>query len=133
VGDGDSRHLGSKVQMPDAFEIVSNEVTVGQVPEKVNIVIPIATVSGLHARIQKKDGNLSVTDLDSTNGTFIDDKRLRPGVPATVLPANYVIFGDIHLAMFRATKLQNVEAATKAEEPEDKVETDSPTGNRETS
>ncbi|KAK4557666.1 hypothetical protein RGQ29_007433 [Quercus rubra] len=119
--------------MPDAFEIVSNEVTVGQVPEKVNIVIPIATVSGLHARIQKKDGNLSVTDLDSTNGTFIDEKRLRPGVPATVLPANYVIFGDIHLAMFRATKLQNVEAATKAEEPEDKVETDSPTGNRETS
>ncbi|KAF3960168.1 hypothetical protein CMV_015099 [Castanea mollissima] len=40
---------------------------------------------------------------------------------------------DIHLAMFRATKLENVEAATKAEESEDKVETDSPTGNSETS
>lgn len=35
--------------------------------------------------------------------------------------------------MFRATKLENVEAATKAEESEDKVETDSPTGNSETS
>ena len=35
--------------------------------------------------------------------------------------------------MFRATKLENVEAATKAEEPEDIVETDSPTGNSETS
>nr|XP_023921629.1 uncharacterized protein LOC112033082 isoform X1 [Quercus suber] len=134
VGDGDSRHIGSKVKMPDAFEIVSNEVTVGRVPEKANIVIPIATaVSGLHARIQKKDGNLLVTDLDSTNGTFIDDKRLRPGVPATVLPGNYIIFGDIHLAMFRATKLENVEAATKAEESEDKVETDSQTENSETS
>lgn len=133
VGDGDSRHIGSRVKMPDAFEIVSNEVTVGRVPEKANIVIPIATVSGLHARIQKKDGNLLVTDLDSTNGTFIDDKRLRPGVPATVLPGNYIIFGDIHLAMFRATKLENVEAATKAEESEDKIETDSPTGNSETS
>ncbi|KAK9999144.1 hypothetical protein SO802_018747 [Lithocarpus litseifolius] len=133
VGDGDSRHLGSKVQMPDAFEIVSNEVTVGRVPEKANIVIPIATVSGLHARIQKKGGNLLVTDLDSTNGTFIDDKRLKPGVAATVLPGSYIIFGDIHLAMFRATKLENVEAATKAEESEDKVETDSPTGNSETS
>ena len=39
----------------------------------------------------------------------------------------------VDLAMFRATKLENVEAATKAEEPEDKVETDSPTGNSETS
>ncbi|KAK4572111.1 hypothetical protein RGQ29_030509 [Quercus rubra] len=76
---------------------------------------------------------ISWSDLDSTNGTFIDDKRLRPGVPATVLPGNYVIFGDIHLVMFRATKLFHVEAATKAEEPEDKVETDSPTGNSETS
>ena len=40
---------------------------------------------------------ISWSDLDSTNGTFIDDKRLRPGVPATVLPANYVIFGTIQL------------------------------------
>ena len=51
------------------------------------------TVSTLHARIQKRGGNLLVTDLDSTNGTFIDEKRLRPGVASTVLPGSCVTFG----------------------------------------
>ncbi|GMY10264.1 zeaxanthin epoxidase, chloroplastic isoform X2 [Fagus crenata] len=132
VGDGDTRHIGFNVKMPGAFEIASNEVTVGRVPEKADMVIPVATVSGLHARIQKKEGNLLITDLDSTNGTFIDDKRLRPGVVATALPGNYITFGDTHLAMFRVTKLENVEAASKAEEPEDKLETDNPTAKSET-
>lgn len=51
------------------------------------------TVSGLHARIQKKQGNLLVTDLDSTNGTFIDEKRLRPGVVSTASTGSRIIFG----------------------------------------
>ncbi|KAJ6386271.1 hypothetical protein OIU77_029276 [Salix suchowensis] len=78
VGDGDSSHIGFKVKMPDAFEIASSEVTVGRLPDKADMVIPVATVSALHARIQNKGGNLVVTDLDSTNGTFIDKKRLPP-------------------------------------------------------
>lgn len=50
-------------------------------------------VSGLHARIQKKEGSLLVTDLDSTNGTFIDDRKLRPGVAAAVSPGSCITFG----------------------------------------
>ncbi len=42
------------------------------------------------------------------------------------------MLGDTHLAMFRVTKLENVEAASKAEEPEDKLETDNPTAKSET-
>ncbi|KAL3597679.1 hypothetical protein D5086_009316, partial [Populus alba] len=60
--------------------ISESEVTVGRLPEKADMVIPVATVSALHARIQKKEGTLVVTYLDSTNGTFIDEKRLRPGL-----------------------------------------------------
>ncbi|XP_059430611.1 uncharacterized protein LOC132164190 [Corylus avellana] len=126
VGDGDSRHIGFKVKMPDAYEIVSSEVTVGRVPEKADLVIPVATVSGLHARIRKKEGNLLITDLDSTNGTFIDEKRLSPGVVAIVSSGSVVTFGDTHLAMFRVSKLENVEAASKAEESEDKVGSEKP-------
>ncbi|PRQ32748.1 putative zeaxanthin epoxidase [Rosa chinensis] len=123
VGDGDTRHIGFKVQMPNAFEIASNVVTVGRLPEKADLVIPVATVSGLHARIRKTDGNLLVTDLDSTNGTFIDDQRLRPGVVATLSPGSCVTFGDEHLAVFRVSKLDNVEAASNPGPSEDKVET----------
>lgn len=53
-------------------------------------------MSGVHARIQKKAGNLLVTDLDSTNGTFIDDKRLRPGVAATASPGSSITFGNFY-------------------------------------
>ncbi|CAN0923294.1 hypothetical protein LINGRAHAP2_LOCUS33496 [Linum grandiflorum] len=111
VGDGDWRHIGFQVQMPGAFEIASNEVTVGRVAEKADLVIPVATVSGVHAKIQKKGGNLVVTDLDSTNGTFIGKSRLKPGLPYTLTSGNFVIFGDVHLAMFRVSKLENVDVA----------------------
>ncbi|KAL5580067.1 hypothetical protein UlMin_012509 [Ulmus minor] len=133
VGDGDTRHIGFKVEMPNAFEIVSNEVTVGRVPEKADMVIPVATVSGAHARIRKKEGTLYVTDLDSTNGTFIDEKRLRPGVAAPVSPGSCVTFGDIHLAIFRVSKLENTVEAGSSSEGSKQEETDgtatTPTGN----
>ncbi|KAL6976531.1 hypothetical protein U1Q18_025322 [Sarracenia purpurea var. burkii] len=115
VGDGDSRHIGFKVPMPGPFEIASDVVTVGRLPEKANLVIPVATVSGVHARIQKNDGSLSVTDLDSTNGTFVDDKRLKPGVATSISSGSCITFGDTHLAIFRISKLDNVEISKKSE------------------
>ncbi|KAK7376572.1 hypothetical protein VNO78_34515 [Psophocarpus tetragonolobus] len=124
VGDGDSRHIGFKVEMPGAYEIASSVVTVGRVPDKADLVIPVATVSGLHARIQKKQGNLLVTDLDSTNGTFINDKRLRPGVVATVSPGSCITFGDIHLAMFRVSKVEEEKAVDTFGETETETEED---------
>ncbi|TKY50017.1 Zeaxanthin epoxidase [Spatholobus suberectus] len=133
VGDGDTRHIGFKVEMPGAYEIASSEVTVGRVPEKADLVIPVATVSGVHARIQKKQGNLLVTDLDSTNGTFINDKRLRPGVVATVSPGSCITFGDTHLAMFRVSKVEDVTTADTVGETEIELDTDNKRDNTETS
>ncbi|CAK9314084.1 unnamed protein product [Citrullus colocynthis] len=127
VGDGEWKHIGSKVEMPDAFEIVSNEVTVGRIPDKADIVIPVATVSALHARIKNQEDRLLVIDLDSTNGTFIDDKRLNPGVVAAVSSGNCITFGDIHLAMFQVSKLKTVEAATKIQEESEEPISDSGT------
>ncbi|XP_059659741.1 uncharacterized protein LOC132306379 isoform X2 [Cornus florida] len=129
VGDGDTKHIGFKVAMPNAFEIASSVVTVGRVPEKADMVIPVATVSGLHARIQKQKGILLVTDLDSTNGTYIDERRLRPGAVAPVTPGSVITFGDTHLAMFRVSKLENVEVSDESEDSEAKPETEDPSDN----
>ncbi|XP_062182282.1 uncharacterized protein LOC133886592 [Phragmites australis] len=104
AGDGDWRHIGYKVTRPGAFEIASDSVTVGRVADKADIVLPVATVSGAHARLEKKDGSLVVTDLDSTNGTYINERRLVPGFAVPVDPGSLLIFGDIHLAMFRVRK-----------------------------
>ncbi|CAD6268740.1 unnamed protein product [Miscanthus lutarioriparius] len=103
-------------------------VTVGRVADKAGIVLPVATVSGTHARLEKKcgGGSLLVTDLDSTNGTYINERRLNPGFPVPIDPGSLLIFGDIHLAMFRVRKMR-VEVPTPNEaegaEQETKTET----------
>ncbi|XP_020884491.1 uncharacterized protein LOC9314623 isoform X2 [Arabidopsis lyrata subsp. lyrata] len=93
VGDGDTRHIGYKVAMPAPFEITSGQVTIGRLPEKADVVIPVATVSGVHATINTNENNLLVTDMNSTNGTFIEDKRLIPGVAAPAFPGTRITFG----------------------------------------
>ena len=80
-------------------------MTVGRVPEQADIVLSVATVSGTHARLEKKEGSLLVTDLESTNGTYINERRLTPGFPTPIDPGSLLIFGDIHLAMFRVSKM----------------------------
>ncbi|GAB2274489.1 hypothetical protein Dimus_009259 [Dionaea muscipula] len=122
IGDGDWRHIGFEVQMPGPYEIVSNVVTVGRLPDKADLVISVATVSGLHARIQKKGGSLYITDLKSTNGTFIDERRLIPGVITNVPPGSRVTFGDTHLAIFRASKLESSASVVVEDEPKEMLE-----------
>lgn len=53
----------------------------------------LPSVSGTHARLEKKDGSLLVTDLDSTNGTYINERRLNPGFPVPIDPGSLLIFG----------------------------------------
>ena len=45
--------------------------------------------------MEKKDGNLVVTDMDSTNGTYVNERKLVPGFPVAVQPGSLLIFGTI--------------------------------------
>ncbi|CAN8283807.1 unnamed protein product [Cochlearia groenlandica] len=118
VGDGDTRHIGYKVDMPPPFEITCGQVIIGRLPEKADVVIPVATVSGVHATINTKVDNLLVTDMNSTNGTFIEDKRLIPGVASPAFPGTRITFGDTNLAIFRVFKLQDSEEETTEKQPQ---------------
>ncbi|KAH9295619.1 hypothetical protein KI387_039207, partial [Taxus chinensis] len=92
VGDGSTSHIGQAASIPSTFELASDTATVGRLPDKADIVIPIATVSGLHARLEKKGGMLFVTDLNSTNGTYIDEKKLSPGAVTPLSPQSRITF-----------------------------------------
>jgi diguanylate cyclase (GGDEF)-like protein len=46
-----------------------------------DVVLPVSDVSRRHTRIQRTGGGWLAEDLDSTNGTFVNDERLLPGVP----------------------------------------------------
>lgn len=123
AGDGDWKHIGYRVARPGAIEIASEAMTVGRVPENADVVIPVATVSGVHARLEKKDGNLVVTDMDSTNGTYVNERKLVPGFPVAVQPGSLLIFGDIHLAMFRVRKTIVDVAAEATKDDQQEAET----------
>ncbi|XP_024515542.1 uncharacterized protein LOC9640759 [Selaginella moellendorffii] len=114
IGDGDCRHIGEEVPLPSAFELSTDAATVGRVADKADIVIPVGTVSGLHARLEKRDSMLMVTDLDSTNGTFVNNRRVRPGAVTPVPPGSSITFGDEHLAQFKVSMIEKGEENTES-------------------
>lgn len=49
--------------------------TVGRAP-RADFIVDAALVSRLHCRITASDHNLEVVDLKSTNGTYVNDRRV---------------------------------------------------------
>jgi len=60
-----------------------------------DLVIPDESVSTTHAKLQRREGIWVLVDLDSTNGTFVDEDRVRGEMPLS--PGVTVRFGDIAL------------------------------------
>lgn len=60
--------------------------TLGRAPSRCEIVLneQYNMVSGVHCRIQFFDQYATVTDLNSTNGTYVNGTRLTAGQPVTV-------------------------------------------------
>ena len=65
------------LQSPDAtFRLKSGAIkTVGRAP-RADFILDVALVSRLHCRLTAGDDQLEVIDLKSTNGTFVNDKRV---------------------------------------------------------
>lgn len=66
-----------------------------------DICIPDSKVSRTHARIEPSEDGYTLTDLGSTNGTFINDKpveqpvHLRVGDAITIGPARFLVLGEV--------------------------------------
>ena len=109
VGDLDRNHLeeeGNTEKQEDAIPRVLRlngaKSVVGRVSSSaVNLAVGVATVSSAHAMVDlTPDGKVMVTDLTSTNGTYIDGEELLPGIPQELTEGGEVIFGDEHCARF---------------------------------
>ena len=57
------------------YSFVKENMTIGR-DEGNDIVIDNLAVSGFHARIDRTGDNYILTDLQSTNGTFVNDKKI---------------------------------------------------------
>ncbi|MCM2348891.1 MAG: FHA domain-containing protein [Bacteriovoracaceae bacterium] len=66
------------------FEISKPSFVIGR-SNQADIIIPHEGMSRRHCLIENKNGQFFITDLESSNGVFIDEKRIQPNIP-TVLP-----------------------------------------------
>lgn len=78
-------------------------VTVGRSPDN-TITTVDERISRSHARLEQIDGGWAVVDLDSANGTTVDGRRIRAGVPVPLRPGSTVGVGplDLHVVDRRA-------------------------------
>ena len=68
--------LKLKETVLDQFYFGDNDsMTIGRSPDN-DIVIPNLGVSGFHARIDKQADGYLLTDLDSSNGTLVNNRRI---------------------------------------------------------
>jgi pSer/pThr/pTyr-binding forkhead associated (FHA) protein len=86
------------------YDLKTETTTVGRVSDNA-FEIPEASVSSHHAEIVLKGSDVLIRDLDSTNGTFINDERI---TEAVLKPGQILRFGTIEL------KLDTGDAPAKA-------------------
>ena len=72
--------------------------TIGRAP-RADFVVDAALVSRLHCRISATDDALEVVDLSSTNGTFVNDRRVKK---AQLADGDRLRVGRIELRVARA-------------------------------
>ncbi len=66
------------------------------------LTIEDESVSRVHAAILVEEGELCIVDLESTNGTFVDDREVEPGKPPVAMRRGaQVMLGDVRLSVNR--------------------------------
>lgn len=106
TGSGKTDHIGEAVSLPGTIVLKEGLFEIGRT-SPADIVVPIPTVSTRHAVVRVTDasgaaaGSVQVTDLGSTNGTFVDGKELKAMEAVPLKVGGEVIFGDANLAAFR--------------------------------
>jgi pSer/pThr/pTyr-binding forkhead associated (FHA) protein len=75
--------------------------TVGRAP-RADFILDAALVSRLHCRLTAGDDNLEVVDLKSTNGTYVNDKRIQKG---HLKKGDRLRVGRVELVVDRSAKL----------------------------
>jgi len=96
AGDRDFRLIGLDDQKSIQHSLSSGRVSVGSAPDN-DLVIADSTVSKRHAIVRKRFGRVRVSDFASTNGTFVDGRRVRKS--ARVDRGAELRFGAVRFAL----------------------------------
>lgn len=89
-----------------AVTIDKDLMTIGRDPTA-DIMVDSITLSRFHARVERlQNGTYSVTDLGSTNGTWVGSRQLARNQSAVWFPGDFVRVGDARLMLETAASLQ---------------------------
>lgn len=76
------------------FKIYNNtEVILGK-GSQANIIISNPVISRVHAKITCRNYTCTLEDLNSKNGTFLNDKKLPPKMPSRLNSGDYITLGN---------------------------------------
>lgn len=82
IREGEEIHIAVLVSVkPEKYEnilLYKEEMHIGKEERRADACIPSDVVSRVHAKIVRRDGSYYITDLNSTNGTFLNGRRIAP-------------------------------------------------------
>jgi predicted component of type VI protein secretion system len=70
--------------------------TVGKMAGCVDHVLSDDSVSRIHARFDRQDNHIFITDMNSTNGTYKNGLRMQPQETLEIEPGDEIRFGNLH-------------------------------------
>ena len=79
-------------QKQEYIVLLQDQYTVGKLNTEADFVIHEPSVSRVHAKIQRNEGKYFVRDLNSTNGTFLNERRLRINERVQIQPGDTIAF-----------------------------------------
>jgi pSer/pThr/pTyr-binding forkhead associated (FHA) protein len=90
-----------------ACELTADRITVGRAEDN-TFAIPEASVSSHHCELLKRGGDYIVKDLNSTNGTYINDEQVKE---ANLKPGQVLRLGTVEL------RVEDTSAAAPTQKP----------------
>jgi S1-C subfamily serine protease len=85
----------TRVSNNEKARINRSEFIIGKEQRKVNLVISDnSAVSRVHARITLRDGRYYITDLNTTNSTFVNDKKLPTQTETLLNTGDHITLAD---------------------------------------
>jgi pilus assembly protein CpaF len=112
--------INEKGGQATAQSFEKNEITIGRVAGN-DVVLPKGNISKRHSRIVLKDGKFIIVDLKSTNGTYVNGKKIT--APQVIKATDKIYIGDYTLQLANGAGAVQAAAAPEAREPSARAKT----------
>lgn len=89
------------------FSLAAPEMIIGR-DESAALVVSDPSISRKHAKITQAEGRVTLTDLASSNGSFVNDTKLEPGTSVVLMKEDMIKLGNTIFKFLPAGELEIV-------------------------